>query len=165
MLGLRFSNTQVTPRVTPTKSVLLLNLAPRMMPCIGLTITPSSLPLSHGACTRTRKPRAFATPCLPEPRQRATPAPWLRASDHRRTSCPATAAPLRRPAVRLLAGLRLAGGYRVGCPTTPEAAPLALLLLLPPSRQRRLLSLADVCAFCPPSAPPALLAASSATPG
>lgn len=32
----------------------------------------------------------------------------------------AAAAPLRRPAVRLLAGLRLAGGYRVGCSTTPE---------------------------------------------
>ena len=78
-------------------------------------------------------------------------------------SCTAAAAPLRRPAGRLLAGLRLAGGYRVGCSTTPEAAPLAFSLLLSPSRQRRLLPLAGVCACCPPSAPPASLAAPSAT--
>lgn len=78
-------------------------------------------------------------------------------------SCTAAAAPLRRPAVRLLAGLRLAGGYRVGCSTTPEAAPLAFSLLLPPSRQRRLLPLAGVCACCPPSALPTSLAAPSAT--
>lgn len=54
-------------------------------------------------------------------------------------------------------------GYRVGCSATPEAAPLALSLPLSPSRQRRLLPLAGVRACCPPSTPPALLAASSAT--
>lgn len=78
-------------------------------------------------------------------------------------SCPAAAAPLRRPAVGLLAGLRLAGGYRVGCSTTPEASPLAFSLLLSPCCQRRLLPLAGVRACCPPSAPPAALAAPSAT--
>ena len=51
----------------------------------------------------------------------------------------ATALASKRP----LASLRLAGGYRVGCSTTPEAAPLALSLLLPPSRQRRLFGLAQ----------------------
>lgn len=62
-----------------------------------------------------------------------------------------------------LAGLRLAGGYRVGYSTTPEAAPLALSLLLSPSRQRRLLPLAGFVTCWPPPAPPASLAASSAT--
>jgi len=70
-----------------------------------------------------------------------TTAPRLSASDHRRTSCPAAAAPLRWPAKRPLSSLRLAGGYRVGCSTTPEAAPLAFSLLLSPSRQRRLFGL------------------------
>jgi hypothetical protein len=42
-----------------------------------------------------------------------------------------------------LARLRLAGSYRVGCSATPEAAPLALSHLLPPSRQRRLFDLAQ----------------------
>lgn len=78
-------------------------------------------------------------------------------------SCTAAAAPLRRTAVGLLAGLRLAGGYRVGCSTTPEAAPLAFSLPLSPSRQRRLLPLAGWAACCPPPSPPAALAASSAT--
>lgn len=75
---------------------------------------------------------------------------------HRRC---ATALASKRP----LAGLRLAGGYRVGCSATPEAAPLALSLLLSPSRQRRLLVLAGLGACCPPPAPSASLTAPSAT--
>ena len=122
-----------------------------------------SRPLRHGSCNRIRKPRAVATTSRTEPRQRANPAPWLRAFDHRLTSCTAAATPLRRPAVNLLAGLRLAGGYRVGCSTTPEATPLALSLPLSPSRQRRLLALPGIVAYCPPSAPPASLTAPSAT--
>jgi len=73
----------------------------------------------------------------------------------------ATALASKRP----LASLRLAGGYRVGCSTTPEAAPLAFSLLLPPSRQRRLLALASIRAGCPPPTPSASLTAPAATQG
>jgi hypothetical protein len=42
-----------------------------------------------------------------------TTAPRLSAFGHRCCSCPAAAAPLRRPAITPLASLRLAGGYLV----------------------------------------------------
>ena len=76
----------------------------------------------------------------------ATVARYSRATAQRLRS-PPDLLPRRRSATALaskrpLAGLRLAGSYRVGCSTTPEAAPLALPLLLSPSRQRRLLRLA-----------------------
>jgi hypothetical protein len=44
------------------------------MPCHQRRLSPTSdspVPLSHGACTRNSKPRAFATPCLAEPRHHA----------------------------------------------------------------------------------------------
>ena len=120
-------------------------------------------PLRHGACKRPASP----APSLPHRRlnhaRAHEAAHWLCASGHRCSSSPAAAAPLRRPAKRPLAGLRLAGGYRVGCSTAPEAAPLALSLLLSPSRQRRLLPLAYARAYCPPPAPSASLTAPSAT--
>ncbi|HPB91260.1 MAG TPA: hypothetical protein PLD80_07065 [Rugosibacter sp.] len=60
-----------------------------------------------------------ASPAPALPHRRLNPARahkaahWLRAFDYRRTFCPAAAAPLRRPAIKLLARLRLAGGYLV----------------------------------------------------
>ena len=88
---------------------------------------------------RARKPRAIATASQPEPRRRANSRATARAFGHRRCSCPAAASPLRWPAIKPLARLRLAGGYRNGCSTTPEAAPLAFSPPLSPSCQRRLL--------------------------
>ena len=127
------------------------------------------------AMTSDRSVTALATtPQAPRRRYRlaystAAVARYSRATAQCRRSPPdllprrryATALASKRP----LASLRLAGGYRVGCSTTPEAAPLALSLLLSPSRQRRLLPLAGLGACCPPPAPPASLAAPSATPG
>lgn len=46
------------------------------------------------------------------------PRPGLSRSSTAIPSCTATAAPLRRPAMKPLAGLRLAGSYCVGCSTT-----------------------------------------------
>jgi hypothetical protein len=75
------------------------------------------LPLACGAIVRTPQAACRATALQTEPRQRANPAPWLRASDHRRTSCPAAAAPLRRPANSHspACGLRLAACRRLPC--------------------------------------------------
>ena len=60
---------------------------------------------------------------------------WLCAFGHRCCSCPAAAAPLRRPAKRPLAGLRLAGGYLVVIYTTPSRGRAASRLC--PSCYRR----------------------------
>ena len=103
------------PTLVPTR-LLLLNCRP-----IGTDfgMRTSLRPLRHGPCKRPASP----APSLPHHalnHARAHEAAhWLCAFDHRRTSCPAAAAPLRRPAIRPLAGLRLAGGYRVADSTTP----------------------------------------------
>lgn len=77
-------------------------------------------------------------------------------------SCTAAATPLRRPA-----NSRSPACRRLPCRVLNHAVALratALSLPLPPSRQRRLLPLAGLVAYCPPPAPPAALAAPSATP-
>jgi len=57
---------------------------------------------------RRRYRLTFWTPAVAQ-----TAAPRLSAFDQRCCSCPAAAAPLRRPAITPLASLRLAGGYHV----------------------------------------------------
>ncbi len=78
------------------------------------------MPLSHGACTKNSKPRAIATPCLPEPRHHAVK---LRHG----FVAPATAVPSNPPrfataqaSIKPLASLRLAGAT-VGCTLTAVA--------------------------------------------
>ena len=113
---------------------------------------------------RTRKPRAIATasrtgrpPSRKQPRHGSVPSA---------TAAAPAPPPLRHCAGQRqtpLASLRLAGGYLVTSCTAPEASPLALSLLLSPSRQRRLLLCPGFFAYCPPPAPSASLMASSAT--
>ena len=102
----------------------------------------SDAPVTRSVTALAKKPQAprhrYRVTYWP-PAVAPTPAPRLSAFGHRCCSCPAAAAPLRRPAITLLASLRLAGGYLVTSCNTPEASPLALSLLLSPSRQRRLL--------------------------
>lgn len=81
----------------------------------------------HAACSwrgewlsERRKPPAGLPHHGLNPASAQDPAPWLRASGHRcsllhRRRCP-TAPASKQP----LAGLRLAGGYRVGCSTAPS---------------------------------------------
>jgi len=154
----------VPPAPTFTvSSVSVPGLTPRMYSASPSDRPSCGLLLARGVVIGAPQAACRATASRTEPRQsacnRALAQSLRRPPDllHRRRC--ATAPASEQP----LAGLRLAGGYRVGCSTTPEAAPLALSLLLSPSRQRRLLAMAGVCAFCPPSAPPASLAASSAT--
>ena len=113
---------------------------------------------------RRRYRVAYWTPAVAQ-----TTAPRLSAFGHRRCSCLAAAAPLRRPAKRLLACLRLAGGYRVTSCTPPSRDKAASRLRL--SCNRRPAS-ADFCpglalsllpAACAVSIKP--LTAPAATPG
>jgi hypothetical protein len=102
--------------------------------------TPRLGPLCHGPCNNPASPAPSLPRRVLDARRSANPratAPCLRS--------PLLPLPRRRCAtalvnIRPFTSLRLAGGYRVTSGTAPEAAPLALSLLLPPSRWRRLFS-------------------------
>ena len=120
--------------------------------------------LAHGTVIRAPQAACRATASRTEPRQRASPRAL--ASYVPRPLFPPAPPPLRHCAGQQIAARRLAACRRLPCRVLHHAVALratALSFSLAPSRQRRLLPLAGVGAYCPPSAPPASLAASSAT--
>jgi len=102
---------------------------------------PSRALQSNPQAPRRRYRLAYWTPAVAQ-----TTAPRLSAFGHHCCSCPAAAAPLRRPAITPLASLRLAGGYLGVIWAAPSRGKTASRLCL--SCYRRTAS-ADFCPWPP----------------